>query len=593
MPTALKLTVHHGEDVIAQETFERDIVKIGRLASAHLKLDDPKVSRIHAVIEATNDGVGYAIIDMGSTEGTVLNGRKISKERLSDGDELVLGDLRVLVNMALDAASFDGSGIPGPPLPSGKPAPPGSGTPPPQMVDAPDAGMPPVPPPTADVGRVDESKSTNASSDGPDAASSAGAASASPADSSAPNPSTKPSSAEDGVPDDASTPSAQVGQPSMQGEAKGMANPVPASAQSFPAGLPPAPPPPVAGYPVMPMFDPWGSVPNNLASDAVPPRERMLEVRAVWGTNVLDTFTVSNQPKVTIGDDRRVVGWGPFQRIETCDIQVPAEGLPSKTYVLAEYSGKNGTTYTLHLPPGFDGHIQRADGTMIPLAHLYQGGEGAQAGHIAGSIDYTLRAAETVYLVYGNVIFQIRYIRRTPVLGPALWADINYSWLNVLLLAAFVHVMLIVAFHSIPRTQAELTEDLFRNPNRFAQFRFTPEQRRKTENTILAKLKARSEKARGRGQEGKAGRKDKRDLKKGRAANKAPKKEDQARSALDRLLGNTPGKGVRASMVFGSSDLGGDLRAALGGVSGRDVGASAGLSGAGTRGLGSGGGGGK
>ncbi|MEM7678911.1 MAG: FHA domain-containing protein, partial [Myxococcota bacterium] len=278
MPTALKLTVHHGEDVVAQETFERDIVKIGRLASAHLKLDDPKVSRIHAVIEATNDGVGYAIIDMGSTEGTVLNGRKISKERLSDGDELWLGDLRVLVNMALDAASLEGSGIPAPPRPASD-ASAGKKTPPAE------AGMPPVPPATSDVAESAAAAGANAVDEG-----------------------------------DAADVAASAASEAVETKAEGGAPSAPTAAQSFPAGLPP--PPPVR-YPVVPVVDPWGSVPNNLASDAVPPRDRMLEIRTVWGTQVLDTFTVSDQPRVTIGDDRRVVGWGPFQRIDTCDIQVP------------------------------------------------------------------------------------------------------------------------------------------------------------------------------------------------------------------------------------------------------------------------------
>ncbi|MEQ8979610.1 MAG: FHA domain-containing protein, partial [Deltaproteobacteria bacterium] len=105
MPIPLKLTVHKGDEVVSDETFDRDIVKIGRLASAHLKLDDSKVSRIHAVIEATSDGREYSIIDMGSTEGTYLNDKKISKEKLSDGDALKVGDYRIVVTFAQPAAA--------------------------------------------------------------------------------------------------------------------------------------------------------------------------------------------------------------------------------------------------------------------------------------------------------------------------------------------------------------------------------------------------------------------------------------------------------------------------------------------------------
>ncbi|MCK6549124.1 FHA domain-containing protein, partial [Myxococcota bacterium] len=104
MPVPLKLTVYKGSELVGEHRFDRDIVKIGRLASAHLKLDDTKVSRIHAVIEAASDGQDYSIIDMGSTEGTFVNGEKVSKEKLREGDEIRLGDCRLVV-------SFEGGDV--------------------------------------------------------------------------------------------------------------------------------------------------------------------------------------------------------------------------------------------------------------------------------------------------------------------------------------------------------------------------------------------------------------------------------------------------------------------------------------------------
>ena len=86
MAMPLKVAVYKGEEMIGEEVFDRDIVKIGRLASAHLKLEDSKVSRIHAVIEVASDGEGYSLIDMGSSNGTFVNGERISKHKLEDGD---------------------------------------------------------------------------------------------------------------------------------------------------------------------------------------------------------------------------------------------------------------------------------------------------------------------------------------------------------------------------------------------------------------------------------------------------------------------------------------------------------------------------
>ena len=649
MPTALKLTVHQGDDVIAQETFERDVVKIGRLASAHLKLDDPKVSRIHAVIEATHDGVGYAIIDMGSTEGTVLNGRKISKERLSDGDELRLGDLRVMVNMALDAASLSSSegssgtsDAPPPPPPiidlSSQDIDPASGrggfsaraTPKAKVGHdpaPPPADMPPVPEPSDDVvaptsppadaaagASMATADGSVAATDGEGASlSSAGAEDAAPAPVGVEQPDQPvlaseadgASEGQDAGGDEVEIPPAH---PAMSAHSAALASSAPVSVeanvplQPIPAAVPPVGAQTFAGpasqaVPHTPAlaYDPWGTVPNNLASESVPATDRMLEIRTVWGTNVLETLSIDGQSNVTLGDERQVVGWGPFQRIETCDIQVPSQGLPAKSFVLAEKEKAAGAHYRLNLPPGLDGYIQRADGTIIPLAHLYQGGEGAYSdypGSVPGAVQYRLRAAETVFLVYGNVIFQIRYIRRNRLLAPPLWAEINYSWLNILLLAIFIHVMAIVSFLSTPNTTTELTEDIFRHPVRFAQFRLTPEQRQQRDRSLLSKLKNKGEAGRAKGKEGKAGKADAKTKKSGRmaaATNDPNKDKAAAQSALDRLLGNTPGKGARG-LIMGTGRLGGELQAALGGVSGREVGDAAGLGGLGTRGVGKGGG---
>src|SRR5439155_17727707 len=66
---------------------------IGKVPSAHLRLDDETVSRMHAIIEITGGEV--SLIDLGSMRGTYVNGRKIHKARLQSGDVLLLGDTRV------------------------------------------------------------------------------------------------------------------------------------------------------------------------------------------------------------------------------------------------------------------------------------------------------------------------------------------------------------------------------------------------------------------------------------------------------------------------------------------------------------------
>ena len=56
-------------------------------------LADPNVSRNHAEIRP--QGEQYAVIDLGSTNGTRVNGVRIDKQVLQDGDELAFGNTRM------------------------------------------------------------------------------------------------------------------------------------------------------------------------------------------------------------------------------------------------------------------------------------------------------------------------------------------------------------------------------------------------------------------------------------------------------------------------------------------------------------------
>jgi hypothetical protein len=80
-----------GEDkrtVVAGDPFV-----IGRSRECDLVLDDPNVSRRHA--ELRREDGGWAVHDLGSTNGIKLNGRRSRGGRLSPGDEITLGVSRL------------------------------------------------------------------------------------------------------------------------------------------------------------------------------------------------------------------------------------------------------------------------------------------------------------------------------------------------------------------------------------------------------------------------------------------------------------------------------------------------------------------
>ncbi len=88
----LEISVVDGGEVVETLEITDDKIKIGKLATSQVQLDDPSVSRIHAVLESKGDGV-YQAIDLGSASGTYVNGQKITKQKVGDGDELQVGDI--------------------------------------------------------------------------------------------------------------------------------------------------------------------------------------------------------------------------------------------------------------------------------------------------------------------------------------------------------------------------------------------------------------------------------------------------------------------------------------------------------------------
>jgi hypothetical protein len=62
---------------------------MGRSRECDIVIDDPNVSRKHAEVRRTIEG--WMVVDLGSTNGVKLNGRRVREEVLSPGDEITLG----------------------------------------------------------------------------------------------------------------------------------------------------------------------------------------------------------------------------------------------------------------------------------------------------------------------------------------------------------------------------------------------------------------------------------------------------------------------------------------------------------------------
>lgn len=114
MPVASRATTSAGPAFIARLTYESgpktgetiDLfagrVKLGKAPKAEgearlVTLEDTYLSRDHAAVTAGAGGV--VLVDLGSTNGTFVNGRRVERAILAEGDELRLGQISFRVTL--------------------------------------------------------------------------------------------------------------------------------------------------------------------------------------------------------------------------------------------------------------------------------------------------------------------------------------------------------------------------------------------------------------------------------------------------------------------------------------------------------------
>jgi hypothetical protein len=77
------------------------VVVLGRGQDCDIQLADPNVSRKHA--ELRQEETSYLIVDLGSTNGMEVNGRRLRQAKLEDGDTITLGATDVVFQRDLPA----------------------------------------------------------------------------------------------------------------------------------------------------------------------------------------------------------------------------------------------------------------------------------------------------------------------------------------------------------------------------------------------------------------------------------------------------------------------------------------------------------
>ncbi|MBM3634829.1 MAG: DUF2662 domain-containing protein [Actinobacteria bacterium] len=71
------------------------VTTMGRSRDCDIVVPDANVSRVHA--ELRHEGLEYVLVDLGSTNGVEVNGRRVLRHNLRDGDRVSLGGAEVVV----------------------------------------------------------------------------------------------------------------------------------------------------------------------------------------------------------------------------------------------------------------------------------------------------------------------------------------------------------------------------------------------------------------------------------------------------------------------------------------------------------------
>ncbi len=102
MPGQFQLTMRSGPNPGTVYALDGDQISIGRESSNEIAVNDAEVSRRHARL--TFQGGKYVLEDMGSTNGTFVNGQRLTGPRvLKSGEVISLGEQIVFVYEAVDS----------------------------------------------------------------------------------------------------------------------------------------------------------------------------------------------------------------------------------------------------------------------------------------------------------------------------------------------------------------------------------------------------------------------------------------------------------------------------------------------------------
>jgi hypothetical protein len=301
---------------------------------------------------------------------------------------------------------------------------------------------------------------------------------------------------------------------------------------------------------------------------------KTLEVSLLWRETVL---TVANFPKpqvVYVGDDL------------SNNFRVVAEGLPSAQFPLLTAAATdfvvNWTDSMTIEVRDAEGHVHDRD--ALEKQHKVSGSQVDGAKHNS----YKLGLHDKVAVQVGELTFVIQYRAPVRVGESPVLKTMDFYFSKVLSLSLVAHVFFLLALWLTPIDPLGLSEDLFKNPNRFAKLVLKEPEKKKKEKKFEVKQKEVDTKTKFTAQA-----KTKIVASKNSPRIDPNKRENDRKKVLDtaifKALGGGGGMGNTVANVFGPGGLGTGINNALSGLRGAEMNDAGGAGGMGMRGGGAGG----
>jgi pSer/pThr/pTyr-binding forkhead associated (FHA) protein len=96
--SVLRIELSLKDKVLKTYAFTQEVVEIGRIPTADIFIDNTGISRAHTRIEKSVGGP-YVVRDLGSTNGTYVNGERITEKSLRNNDVLSVNKFRMRVTI--------------------------------------------------------------------------------------------------------------------------------------------------------------------------------------------------------------------------------------------------------------------------------------------------------------------------------------------------------------------------------------------------------------------------------------------------------------------------------------------------------------